>query len=55
MSELFSYSEAWLQDHHALHTAREIDQQPRLWQQLHDELTQAKAYWQPFCSPCWQI
>ncbi|WP_423732246.1 SIS domain-containing protein [Hafnia paralvei] len=51
MSELFSYSEAWLQDHDALHTAREIDQQPRLWQQLHDELTQAKAYWQPFLQP----
>lgn len=51
MSELFSYSEAWLHEHHALHTAREIDQQPRLWRQLHDELSESQGYWKPFLQP----
>lgn len=55
MSELFSYSEAWLHEHHALHTAREIDQQPRLWRQLHDELSESQGYWKPFCSRYWPI
>ncbi|WP_367299869.1 SIS domain-containing protein [Hafnia alvei] len=51
MSELFSYSEAWLHEHHALHTAREIDQQPRLWRQLHQELSDSQGHWKPFLQP----
>lgn len=51
MSELFSYSKAWLLNHHALHTAQEIEQQPCLWKELHDMLVQTKIYWQPFLQP----
>ncbi|WP_036769512.1 AgaS family sugar isomerase [Photorhabdus australis] len=51
MSELFSYTEAWLREHHALYTAREIHQQPELWRQLYQNLQREKALWQPFLAP----
>lgn len=51
MSELFSYRDAELHERQAQHTAREIWQQPRLWRQLHRELTDSAAQWQPFLAP----
>ncbi|WP_434527109.1 AgaS family sugar isomerase [Photorhabdus asymbiotica] len=51
MSELFSYTEAWLREHHALYTAREIHQQPELWRQLYQNLQREKELWQPFLAP----
>ena len=51
MSYYFSYSTDWLKQHNALHTAREIWQQPELWRQLHQQLTDASARWQPFLQP----
>lgn len=50
MNELFSYAEVWLREHHALHTAREIHQQPELWRQLYQNLQREEALWRPFCS-----
>ncbi|CAJ1000022.1 hypothetical protein NVIRENTERO_04118 [Sodalis praecaptivus] len=35
MTEFFGYSNAWLNEHQAQHTAREIWQQPAVWRALH--------------------
>ncbi|WP_350305244.1 SIS domain-containing protein [Photorhabdus viridis] len=51
MNELFFYTEAWLREHHALHTAREIHQQPALWRQLYQNLQREEALWRPFLLP----
>ncbi len=51
MSHYFSYSTDWLEQHNALHTAREIWQQPDLWRRLHQQLTDTSAQWQPFLQP----
>ncbi|WP_445375582.1 AgaS family sugar isomerase [Photorhabdus tasmaniensis] len=51
MNELFFYTEAWLREHHALHTAREIHQQPALWRQLYQNLQREEALWRPFLRP----
>lgn len=34
MKQLYSYPEEWLRQRQALHTAREIQQQPWLWRQV---------------------
>ncbi|WHP80927.1 SIS domain-containing protein [Edwardsiella anguillarum] len=46
--EVLGYSPAWLQARGAWHTAREIAQQPALWQALHRELSEAQSRWRPF-------
>ncbi|PQQ24426.1 AgaS family sugar isomerase [Photorhabdus hindustanensis] len=51
MNELFSYTEVWLREHHALHTAREIHQQPELWRQLYQNLQCEEGLWRPFLQP----
>ena len=51
MSHYFSYSTDWLEQHNALHTAREIWNQPDLWRQLHQQLTEDSGQWQPFLRP----
>ncbi len=51
MSHYFSYSSDWLEQHNALHTAKEIWQQPDLWRALHQQLTDSSAQWQPFLQP----
>ncbi|WP_118986474.1 AgaS family sugar isomerase [Photorhabdus sp. CRCIA-P01] len=51
MNELFSYTKVWLREHHALHTAREIHQQPELWRQLYQNLQCEEALWRPFLQP----
>ncbi|KQN44386.1 tagatose-6-phosphate ketose isomerase [Serratia sp. Leaf50] len=51
MNPYFSYSTDWLEQHNALHTAREIWQQPDMWRRLHQQLTQDSGQWQPFLQP----
>ncbi|MCS2149957.1 SIS domain-containing protein [Scandinavium manionii] len=51
MNHYFSYSSDWLEQHNALHTAREIWQQPDLWSALHLQLQRSQAQWQPFLQP----
>lgn len=38
MNGYFAYDAGWLEQRHALHTAREIWQQPDLWDALHRQL-----------------
>ncbi|MBB1582403.1 SIS domain-containing protein [Serratia sp. OS31] len=51
MNGYFAYDAGWLEQRHALHTAREIWQQPDLWQALHRQLQEQQALWQPFLAP----
>jgi tagatose-6-phosphate ketose/aldose isomerase len=51
MNGYFSYQAGWLEQHHALHTAHEIWQQPDLWAALHQQLQTQRAQWQPFLEP----
>ncbi|AHF78726.1 Tagatose-6-phosphate ketose/aldose isomerase [Sodalis praecaptivus] len=51
MTEFFGYSNAWLNEHQAQHTAREIWQQPAVWRALHRQLTADRPYWQSFLAP----
>ncbi|CAI0906424.1 Putative tagatose-6-phosphate ketose/aldose isomerase [Serratia proteamaculans] len=51
MNGYFAYDAGWLEQRHALHTAREIWQQPDLWAALHQQLQQQQALWQPFLDP----
>lgn len=48
MKQLYSYPEEWLRQRQALHTAREIHQQPWLWRRLTQRLHQLQPQWQPF-------
>ncbi|MGL5161460.1 MAG: SIS domain-containing protein [Plesiomonas shigelloides] len=54
MSTYLGYTPAWLESHNALHTAREISQQPRLWRELGAALAQQQpaitAFLQPLLS-----
>lgn len=38
MTEYLGYQQSWLEGKHAIHTAKEISHQPKLWQQLHGRL-----------------
>ncbi len=51
MNGYFAYDAGWLEQRHALHTAREIWQQPDLWAALHQQLQQQQTLWQPFLTP----
>ena len=51
MNGYFAYDAGWLEQRHALHTAREIWQQPDLWDALHRQLQEQQALWQPFLAP----
>ncbi|CAI1553422.1 Putative tagatose-6-phosphate ketose/aldose isomerase [Serratia proteamaculans] len=51
MNGYFAYDAGWLEQRHALHTAREIWQQPDLWAALHQQLQQQQTLWQPFLDP----
>ncbi|MMZ38718.1 putative tagatose-6-phosphate ketose/aldose isomerase [compost metagenome] len=51
MNGYFAYDAGWLEQRHALHTAREIWQQPDLWDVLHRQLQEQQALWQPFLAP----
>ncbi|MCG8707195.1 SIS domain-containing protein [Brenneria sp. 4F2] len=51
MNGYFSYDADWLEQRHALHTAREIWQQPDLWVELYRQLTAQQGVWQPFLAP----
>lgn len=51
MNGYFAYEAGWLEQRHALHTAREIWQQPDLWEALHRQLQEQQASWQPFLAP----
>ncbi len=51
MNGYFAYDAGWLEQRHALHTAREIWQQPDLWAALHQQLQQQQTLWQPFLAP----
>ncbi|WP_050747914.1 hypothetical protein [Sodalis glossinidius] len=48
MKQLYSYPEEWLRQRQALHTAREIHQQPWLWRQVVQHVQQLQPDWQPF-------
>ncbi|CAI1725344.1 SIS domain-containing protein [Serratia quinivorans] len=51
MNGYFAYDAGWLEQRHALHTAREIWQQPDLWAALHRQLQEQQTLWQPFLAP----
>lgn len=51
MNGYFAYDAGWLEQRHALHTAREIWQQPDLWAALHRQLQEQQTLWQPFLTP----
>ncbi|MCH4196887.1 MAG: SIS domain-containing protein [Serratia liquefaciens] len=51
MNGYFAYDAGLLEQRHALHTAREIWQQPDLWDALHRQLQEQQALWQPFLAP----
>jgi tagatose-6-phosphate ketose/aldose isomerase len=51
MNGYFAYDAGWLEQRHALHTAREIWQQPDLWAALHQQLQTQQTQWQPFLAP----
>lgn len=51
MNGYFAYDAGWLEQRHALHTAREIWQQPDLWATLHQQLQEQQTLWQPFLAP----
>lgn len=51
MNGYFAYDAGWLEQRHALHTAREIWQQPDLWDALHRQMQEQQALWQPFLAP----
>lgn len=50
MSTYLSYSTQWLEKHNAIHTAKEICQQPDIWQQVWQQLEQ-QTDWQQFLRP----
>ncbi|MDP5008343.1 MAG: tagatose-6-phosphate ketose isomerase, partial [Glaciimonas sp.] len=45
-----NYDHAWLTKHGAIHTAREISQQPRLWRELLISLEQSQPLWKNWLS-----
>ncbi|MGL5673897.1 MAG: tagatose-6-phosphate ketose isomerase, partial [Plesiomonas shigelloides] len=51
MSTYLGYTPAWLESHNALHTAREISQQPRLWRELGAALAQQQPAITAFLQP----
>ncbi|WED24950.1 SIS domain-containing protein [Vibrio sp. JC009] len=51
MSSYLGYDEAWLLEHKAIHTAREIHQQPELWRQLVGILADKKDEIDAFMQP----
>ncbi|VTR36263.1 Putative tagatose-6-phosphate ketose/aldose isomerase [Serratia fonticola] len=54
MTGYFSYDADWLEQHHALHTAREIWQQPDLWAALHQQLVAQQEQCSAFLTPLLQ-
>lgn len=54
MTGYFSYDADWLEQHHALHTAREIWQQPDLWAALHQQLEAQREQCSAFLTPLLQ-
>ncbi|HGM5489402.1 TPA: SIS domain-containing protein [Serratia fonticola] len=54
MTGYFSYDADWLEQHHALHTAREIWQQPDLWATLHQQLVAQQEQCSAFLTPLLQ-
>ncbi|KAA8998090.1 SIS domain-containing protein [Affinibrenneria salicis] len=51
MNRYFAYDAGWLEQQHALHTAREIWRQPELWAALYQQLMTHQAQWQAFLAP----
>ncbi|WP_392564388.1 SIS domain-containing protein [Orbus wheelerorum] len=51
MKKYFDYDANFLQRHHAKHTAKEINQQPRIWQNLCLALKNNQSQWQAFLRP----
>lgn len=51
MSTYLGYDFEWLYKHQAMHTAREIEQQPQLWRALSFQLLQQQARIQRFVKP----
>lgn len=54
MKGYFSYDVDWLEQQHALHTAREIWQQPDLWAALYQQLVEQQAQSDAFLAPLLQ-
>ncbi len=54
MKGYFSYDAGWLEQRHALHTAREIWQQPDLWAALYQQLAAQQAQYDAFLTPLLQ-
>ncbi|QIQ21040.1 SIS domain-containing protein [Zophobihabitans entericus] len=51
MNTYFSYSDDWLNEHNAHHTAREISHQPQIWENVWTQLNAKKDVWQDFLKP----
>lgn len=51
MMPFFSYDPLWLETHKAQYTVQEIQQQPQLWRNLYQMLTDNSAVWQNFLHP----
>ncbi|WP_070963834.1 SIS domain-containing protein [Vibrio sonorensis] len=51
MTSYLSYHSQWLEEHNAIHTAREITQQPKLWLELSESLQQHFSQLSQFLSP----
>ncbi|MDR5610384.1 MULTISPECIES: SIS domain-containing protein [unclassified Arsenophonus] len=51
MIPFFSYDPLWLKSHNAQYTVQEIEQQPQLWRNLYQTLTDNSAAWQNFLNP----
>lgn len=51
MNKYFDYDVDWLNQHNAIHTAKEINQQPDLWQNLYLTLKKNQSLWQNFLTP----
>lgn len=51
MIPFFSYDPLWLKSHKAQYTVQEIQQQPQLWRNLYQTLTDNSAMWQNFLQP----